>query len=281
MGRRDVAGPVAVAQVVRPDAVVVDGHRPDDRAGLAQREPGLGVAGVLERDRLAGQPAGDGDRPERVADAREQEDVLRVDGEAAGAAQVAGELIAQVREGLPGRRGGQPHGPGPVPCGDQAGVGQAGPQVIGDRAGRPRGGGGGARWYRVGGAGRYRAERARPGGGARPALDVGGPARAGDQEPGRGELLVGAHDGGPGQAERRGQGPGGRQPVAVVDLAAGDGVDQRARHLAGPGPAPPVEVQREVDRGGGSHQPISSEEERPAATVRVRKSAIRSSSSSV
>jgi hypothetical protein len=105
VGRRDVAGPVAAAQVLRLDAVVVDGHRADDRAGLAQGEPGLGVAGIFERDRLAGQPAGDGDRPERVADAREQEDVLRVDGKTAGAAQVAGELIAQVERRLPGRRG--------------------------------------------------------------------------------------------------------------------------------------------------------------------------------
>ena len=78
-----------------------------------------------------------------------------------------------------------------------------------------------------------------PGGGAGAVLDVGGSARAGDQEPGRGELLVGAHHGRPGQPERRGQGPGGGQPVAVVDLAAGDGVDQRVRHLAGPGPGRP------------------------------------------
>ena len=54
VGRRDIAGPVAPPQVLGHDAVVVDGHRPDDRARLAQGEPGLGVAGIFECDRLPG-----------------------------------------------------------------------------------------------------------------------------------------------------------------------------------------------------------------------------------
>ncbi len=168
VGRGDVAGPVAVPQVLRPDAVVIDRNRPDDRARLPQGEPGLGVTGVLEGDRLAGQPAGDRDRPERIAHAREQEDVLRVDGEPAGAAQVTAELIAQVQVSVPGRagrRGGQPHGPGPVPLGDQAGVGVTGPQVVGNRAGLGRGEmhgrrGHGAGWRSAEGARKCRAEGA-------------------------------------------------------------------------------------------------------------------------
>ena len=187
----------------------------------------------------------------------EQEDVLRVGGQPAGPAQLAAELFPQVPMGRadhvaavqagdvfgpPGRRGGQPHGPGPVPLGDQRGVGLAGPQVVADGSGLSRSL---ARRRR-----QRPAEGAGPGGRGRAVLDVGGSARPGGQEPGRGEFLVGPHHGRAGQPERRGQGPGGRQPVTVVQLAARDGPDQRVRHLAGPRAVRPGQLQREVDRGG-------------------------------
>ena len=50
-------------------------------------------------------------------------------------------------------------------------------------------------------------------------------------------------------ADRHGRGATYGQEWTLT-LAAGDGVDQRVRHLAGPGAGPPVQVQREVDRGG-------------------------------
>src|SRR5260370_25664690 len=162
-----------------------------------------------------------------------------------GRAAPAGDIL-----GVPGGRRGQPHGPGPVPFGDQPGVSQAGRWVVPDQAGLARGGRRGQR--------KRGAEGARPGGGGRALLHVGGSAGPGDQESGRGELLVGADDGRAGQPERGGQGPGGRQPVAVVDLAAGDDLDQRVRHLAGPVAGPAVQVQREVNRGGRPRHTIPS-----------------------
>ncbi len=88
MGRGDIDAAICCPQILGPDPVFVDGDSPDAGTHAAQGQPGLGVAGIFERDLAARQVADDGHGGQGCRDARKQEHVGRVGGQRAGSAQV-------------------------------------------------------------------------------------------------------------------------------------------------------------------------------------------------
>ena len=95
MRGRHVGGQGPPRQQCGVEAVVVDRHRGDPDALGRERGPGLGVARVLQRHRGADQAEGRGQGTQRGADARDDEQVVGRDGDAAAAAQVLGQHPAQ------------------------------------------------------------------------------------------------------------------------------------------------------------------------------------------
>ena len=214
---RHVGGQGPPRQQCGVEAVVVDRHRGDPHALGRERGPGLGVARVLQRHRGADQAEGRGQGTQRGADARDEEQVVGRDGDAAAATQVLGEHPAQAgvrwirrrrrSPAPPSRRCARPGArrPGrPARCRGRPGrrshwagspVPGSGPVSL--RAGGVHVGHGPGRGRPVGPASDH---RPRPG----PAHD----------EAGRGELVVRGDDRPAREAERQREGAGRGQGVA-------------------------------------------------------------------
>ena len=239
------------------EPVAVDRHRGHPHALGREGRPGLGVAGVLERDGGADQAEGSGEGAQRGADPRHDEQVVGLDGDAPAAAQVFGEHAAQAGVGRPGagvvarhHRAGRAPRPAPRGRVDERGVGPSGAQVparlLAGAAFRS-------------GVGAARGVHVRHGAGGRCPVrtrsdDRSRPGSAHDETCG-GQLVVRRDDRPTGQPQRRGQ--------ARVDGSASPGRSRPARSSATTasamrwrsGAGPGRHVEGEVDGAGGARHP--------------------------
>ena len=241
----------------RVEAVTVDGDADDADSLAGERGPRLDVAGVLERHRAADQAQGGRQRAQRGSDAGHDEEVVRVDGDPAAAAQVLGEHLPQPgvrwsRSGVvPGHdRSGDPPGPAPRGRVDERGVGAAGPQVPPRR--RVDGGAGaglpGVRGVHVG----HRAGHRGPVGSR--CHDDPGPRPAHDEARG-GELVVGGDDRPAGEPERRGERAGRGQGVPGAQPAGAQLGDDRVGDAVAQGRRAVGDVEGELDGAGCARHP--------------------------
>ena len=257
------------------DAVVVDRHRHQARAGGDQGVAGADVAGVLEPDRVAGVDEQRGDAGKGVLGALEDEDLLGGAGDATVHPEVAGDRLAQRGEaaglGIAHQRrpraaqrprrepGPERHREGVVGrgAGDEGeGHGRVGDpreEPLGRLAREPRE----ARRL-LAPAGRRRRARARVGGGA----DVGAVADPADDQALGGQLVVDVDDGGARQPEVGGERAARRQAIAGPQHRADDQPAQTLRELSaerGRG--------RAVDRDRGEQGAAGVLGHRPVATA--------------
>ncbi len=249
--RRREHQPGLVGDRVDHQSVAVDGHRDHGRAVRREQLARERVAGILDSHQVARLEQHPGDQVESLLGAVGDQHVVGLGGHAAGVREVADDRPAQV--GVAGGVGvgagavrADPHlGGDQPPPGverEQRRVGDADPEVV--------------RRRRALAADRQRPERpARPrvDGARRPrgrgrggeVGDVGAGADPGVEEALRDQPLVRRRDGVAGHAEVARQRPARRQPVAHVEPAGADRLQERPVDRAGP-VTPGVEVDGQI-----------------------------------